>query len=289
MRRYLRLLAVAAATAMRSTALTAESLAVPGVADVQYDLCSLLEEVHAGERVPVIVSGILAIGYEHQVLYDPDRPLCNGAVQPSTWVEYAQQFPENKELNRLLERSRRALVVVRGELFGPARVGPDDPDLALNLAYANRVARRRHGESSSFRTKLVISEIIDTKPVPELSPSQVTYHRPRNAEELLAVKEAALAQYPQRPRQIGLEGDVVIGLTIEDGRVTETLVESGDRLLAEAAVSNVKTWRFESGLNARLFTRFSFQLADPLSQGPPVKVIAELPRRVILIAKADAW
>jgi len=258
-------------------------------ANARVDFCSAIEAIQPGDQLPVILSGIYTLGDEHQILYDPERPLCSGDVQPSTWVEFAPQVEARGELDQILRKSRRALVVLRGELFGPKRLAPDDPAFAVNLAYANRVAGRRYGHHSAFRTKLVVSEVLEAKPVPELTPWEGVWHKPTSAAQLLNVEQAELPQYPTRARQVGLEGDVLVEVTVEGGRVSEASVASGDRLLAEAAVANIRTWRFDRGLKARFNATFSYRLIAPPSGISEARVITDLPRRVTVIASPNNW
>ena len=281
-------LALLALTLVPLPAFAGPAATEPTSAGARVDFCSALEAIRPGDLIPGIFAGIYTLGDEHQVFYDPERPLCNGGVQPSTWVEFAPQVEARSELDQIL-KSRRAFVVLRGELFGPERLGPDDPALAVNLAYANRVAGRRYGHLSAFRTKLVVSAVLEVKPVPESTPWESVWHRPTSAAQLLAVEQAELPQYPPRARQVGLEGDVLVEVTIEGGRVAKTAIAAGDRLLAEAAVANIKTWRFASELKARFSTTFSYKLMSPPSESSESRVIAELPRQVTVIASPNNW
>lgn len=253
------------------------------------DFCGALEAIQPGDQIPVIFSGIYMLGDEHAVFYDPERPLCSGDVQPSTWVEFAPQIEAHRELDQILRKARRAHVVLRGDLFGPKRLGPDDPALAVNLAYANRVAGRRYGHLSAFRTKLVVSSVLEASPMPESTPWASVWHKAMSPAQLVAVEQAELPLYPPRARQVGLQGDVLVEVTVEGGRVAATSVTSGDRLLAEAAIANIETWRFDGELRARFSTTFSYKLASPSSTNPGSRVIAELPRKVTVIASSNNW
>jgi hypothetical protein len=61
---------------------------------------------YAGQTVRV--TAILEVGYEGRVLYDP---ACN---TQSTWVDVTYPFKRSRKLNRLLDKDRRALVIVEG-------------------------------------------------------------------------------------------------------------------------------------------------------------------------------
>lgn len=253
------------------------------------DVCSVLQMIEPGDRIFVTVAGIYSQGYEHRIFYDGNQPLCDGEVQPSTWVEFATGKTAAGELEEILRRSRRASVVFRGEIFGPALLGPDDSTLPVNVAYANRIADRRYGHLSSFRTKLVVSEVVEAKPVPDATPWGGVWHKPPAATEVLTVKQAAMPKYPALARRAGLEGIVLVEVTVENGEVVATSVVAGDRLLSASAVSDIETWKFAEELQARFITTFSYQLRTRAVDASDSQVVAELPRRVTVMASADNW
>ena len=49
-------------------------------------LCAALQSVDRGQELPIVVSGIFAVGRESQFLWDPRQPACEEDVQPSTSV-----------------------------------------------------------------------------------------------------------------------------------------------------------------------------------------------------------
>jgi len=115
-------------------------------------LCSLQEKVADGNHETVLVSGIFSEGLELGILEDANCP------GNATWVELALRSQQNKEkLRKLLERSRRAYVVVEGEFYGPPLPDPKLPDA---------VRKQYHpgwGHLAAFRTKLVVRKIRDVK------------------------------------------------------------------------------------------------------------------------------
>lgn len=253
------------------------------------DFCSALQALRAGDRLPVVLSGIYSVGNEHQVFYDPMNPLCDGNLQPATWVEFSPQAGAHQELDQILRKSRRAYVVLQGALFGPRPLGPDDLTLPLNLAYANRIAGRRYGHHGAFRTQFLVTSVLDARAVPKSTPWAAVWHRPETASRLLAVDEAAMPRYPPRAHRVGLEGDVIVEVVVQNGGVTKTTVLSGDRLLADAAVENIKTWRFNAELEARVNTTFSYRIVPPGDSHTLLSILAELPKRVTLTVPRDDW
>ncbi len=157
-------------------------------------------------------------------------------------------------------------------------------------AYANRVAERRYGHLGAFRTKFFVEDILKVDAVPDSLPWAAVWHEAPDASGRVAVEFGELPQYPPRAQRVGLSGDVIVEFSVEGGLVSTVSVVSGDRLLAEAAVANVKSWRFDSQLQARLTTVFSFKLErSSRDRFEGTRVIAELPKHVTLIAPRDDW
>jgi hypothetical protein len=121
----------------------------------EVSLCSLQTKVAEGKHETVRVSGIYGPGLNHTVLENAECP------SDSTWVELALRSEENKEkLRKLLDRSRRAYVVVEGEFYGPPLPDPKLPE-AVKKDY-----HPGWGHLAAFKTKLVVHAIRDVKPTP---------------------------------------------------------------------------------------------------------------------------
>ncbi len=118
-------------------------------------LCVLQKKVVEGEHQAVRVSGIYGPGLDYTVLEDADCP------NESTWVELALRSQKNKEkLRKMLDRSRRAYVVVEGEFYGPPVPDPKLPE-ALRKSY-----HPGWGHLAAFKTKLVVHAIREVKAAP---------------------------------------------------------------------------------------------------------------------------
>jgi len=118
-------------------------------------LCVLQKEVAEGQHETVRVSGVYGPGLDRTVLEDGECP------SESTWIELALRSEENKEkLRKLLDRSRRAYVVVEGEFYGPPLPDPKLPE-AVKKDY-----HPGWGHLAAFKTKLVVHAIRDVKPAP---------------------------------------------------------------------------------------------------------------------------
>jgi len=95
------------------------------------------------------------------VLEEPSCP------NEGSWVELELRSNENKEkLRKMFEHSRRAYVVVEGELYGPPLPDPKLPEASKKDYHP------RWGHLAAFKTKLVVHTIRDVKAVP-------TDHTPR--------------------------------------------------------------------------------------------------------------
>jgi len=118
-------------------------------------LCLLQKTVSEGNHETVRVSGVFSEGLDLGIMDDAACP------EESTWVELALQSNRNKEkLRRLLDRSRRAYVLVEGEFFGPPLPDPKLPE-SIRKAY-----HPRYGHLGCCRTKLVVHAIREVKAAP---------------------------------------------------------------------------------------------------------------------------
>ena len=247
-------------------------------------LCEVLARVKPGEQIPVIVSGVVVSGPEIQVLFDPEEPACRENVQPATWLEF-DGGANVADINRVLSAGR-ARVVVRGVLHGPRTI-PDDARANPAIAARARAHNRRYGHLSAFRTQLVVERVLSAEPA-SVSNEADWNAVPVSGEAI--VISASAPTYPELARAAGVTGDVRLLITITNGNVSSVEVESGDRLLAQAAADNAKSWRFADATNGTIQATFSYRLerrAAGANLNPRVEL--SLPRRVTIIGAADDW
>ena len=256
--------------------------------DEVLSLCSALEKAGPGEKVPVLLSGAVLIGSEQQVFFDADQPRCSWDVQPSTWVEIEPGAPGSGHLERILKASGLAVVTVRGELYGPPPLGPDDPSLNPVAAYANRVAGRRYGHLGWFRTKLAVRDVLEAAPAPAGLASRLIRDRP--ASHRLQVTAAQVPQYPEMARRAGISGEVVLRCVVKAGKVASTSLLSGDRLLGMKAAANVGTWRFPADTSETLTTTYIYRLERrPSGSSTSPEVELDLPWLARITAPENGW
>ena len=118
-------------------------------------LCVLQKTIAEGQHKTVRVTGIYGPGLDQSVLED------SGCPRESTWVQLGLRSQKNKEkLRKILNRSRRAYVVLEGELFGPPVPDPKLPQ-AVHKSY-----HPGWGHLGAFRTKLIVHTIVDVEPAP---------------------------------------------------------------------------------------------------------------------------
>lgn len=224
-------------------------------------LCDLLTKVQPGEKLTVVVSGTYQTSYEVDVLYDPDQRLCDYDVQPSTAVTFSKAVPLAEGLQRVLHKDYRAFVTVRGVLWGPPLVPADNPAEPALVTTLNRVASPRgYGHMNFSRTKLEVEEVLSWRRMQPGEPNWGTGGKLRPISSIPVVQSAALPKYPRFALHAGVGGEVIVEVIVKDGKVAETKVQSGDRMLVPEVLENIATWAFKSDANAHLTTKFTFEL-----------------------------
>ena len=250
-------------------------------------LCGALGQVGTGDRIEVSLSGIFEVSYETEVFYDPGQRVCAVDVEPATAVVLPPDLVGG-DFSRLLERDHRAYVTFEGILQGPKMVGQDDPSLPIMLSYMNRSAGRRYGHMGSFRTQLVVKRVLASTPVSKGAPRYGEWAMPRSrAPEL---RGAELPTYPETAQRAGIEGVVQAEVRVENGRVMASEILLGDRLLGQAVLANIGTWRFDPTVNARFNTTFVFELERRLTgadQNPRIEL--HLPEYVRVVGAENGW
>ena len=118
-------------------------------------LCVLQKTIAEGQHKTVRVAGMYGPGLDQSVLED------SGCPRESTWVELGLRSQNNKKkLHKILDRSRRAYVVLEGELFGPPLPDPKLPQTIQQSYHPG------WGHLGAFKTKLIVHKILVAKPGP---------------------------------------------------------------------------------------------------------------------------
>lgn len=248
-------------------------------------LCDALAQVKPGDRLPVIVSGVVISGPELQVLFDPDEPVCRENVQPATWVEFAPDA-NVADINRALSGAR-ARVVVQGVLHGPRAVIPDDGRGDPALVARARAHNRRYGHLNAFRTQLVVERVLSAQPVSQSE--EANWNAIPVSSEPIVIS-ASVPIYPELARAAGVAGDVRLLVTVVRGIVNKVEVQTGDRLLAQDASDNIKSWRFAETTDGKIETTFRYRLERrPVGANLNPRVELSLPGLVTIVGAADDW
>jgi hypothetical protein len=252
-------------------------------------LCAALESVDRGQQLPVVVSGVYAVGFEHQILYDPNRVSCDEDVQPLTWIEFADGAEDKTVLTQLLHEDHRASVTFEGTLYGPAPLEPDTPKLPDKWSASDRMRGTRYGHMNAFRTQMVVARVDAAARVPVSTPWNTANFPPDLSQRELQLLHAELPFYPFGARLAGLEGEVQVEVTLKEGKVVATHVISGDRALAAGAVENIKTWTFSPDVNQRFTTRFLYVLERRFGKLNSQKIELNVPTLVKITAPRNGW
>jgi hypothetical protein len=253
-------------------------------------LCELLESITPGKRIPATVRGIIVIGFESTVVYDPASPYCPLDVQSTTEVEFSSSTPGTKQMAEIARLGDgRAYVTLKGVLWGPGEVKDDGVSSNLIAAYYGKWAER-YGHGAFSRTKFVVDDVLESAPVPATVPSLGEASRPDPKSPIPILREAAVPLYPAIARNAQISGEVIAQVTIKGGRATSTTVKSGDRVLAQAAVKNIATWRFDEDVEATLTTKFDFILEiRKTGDDRNTRLELMLPSSARIIAAAYLW
>jgi hypothetical protein len=258
----------------------------------EIDLCSALEAVGPGERLDVIVSGVVISGFEARFLFDPERPLCKWDVQPSTWLEFdLGGLPAAGRPREMLEGGP-AFVKVRGVLLGPPAVPPDDPELSPGEALARRLSGiRRYGHLGSFRTQLLVRKVLEVGAIAEEhSAAFPVINRPEPSKGVGRAGEGILPWYPEMARRRGVSGALTMEVEVVAGRIASVDRLHGDRLLEDATVATIKSWRFGADVNERFATVFVYRLERRLTHSSrSERIELDLPWLVRVTAASDEW
>jgi hypothetical protein len=254
----------------------AESLAQPIAQKTgpnAVSLCVLQKKVVEGEHETVRVFGIYGPGLDHTVLEDAECP------SESTWVELALRSQKNKEgLRKMLDRSRRAYVVLEGEFYGPPVPDPKLPE-AIRKSY-----HPGWGHLAAFKTKLVVHAIREVKAAPpEQSDDSFLSQPPTD----LRLEHADVPFYPPMARIADITGTVQIEVTIKNGVMAITEVKSpAPPILVNATLENLKTWKFASDANAafRITYIYEVEREGTASPGNP-RIEMQLPNLIKITAQ----
>jgi hypothetical protein len=128
-------------------------------------MCAVLRNAADYSQKLVRLRGILAVGAEQTVLYDPE---C-GKGMADAEVAVTPKFKPNRRLGSLLKKNRRAWVVAEGNFYGP-ELAQIDPKLPQWMQDKLKGTLTRYGHLGSYSTMIEITKIIRAEAVPPETP-----------------------------------------------------------------------------------------------------------------------
>jgi hypothetical protein len=154
----------------RATWITAAVLALsarPSSAEdsAPLNLCAVVRSAADYSRKVVRLRGILAVGLEQAVLYDPE---CAKGMADAE-IAVTPKFKRNRRLDSLLKKYRRAWVVAEGTFYGP-ELAQIDPKLPQWMKDKLKGTMTRYGHLNSYASMIEVTKIIRAEPVPPDTP-----------------------------------------------------------------------------------------------------------------------
>jgi hypothetical protein len=129
------------------------------------NVCAVLRSAADYSRKLVRLRGILAVGAEQAVLYDPE---CAQGIREAELAATAK-FKRNRRLDHLLKKNRRAWVVVEGTFYGP-ELAQIDPKLPQWMKNNLKGTMTRYGHLGSYSSMIEIIKVIRVDAVPADTP-----------------------------------------------------------------------------------------------------------------------
>lgn len=126
--------------------------------DQALSLCEVVDDSAKYHEQTVRVHAVFAVGPETGWLYDPD---CQGG-RGLTDVEIRNDATGAiEELDRLIEKEKRASVVLEGVFYGPEVFRNVDPRLPPGIRKRLEKSRRRYGHMDAFPTMIDVTRVIE--------------------------------------------------------------------------------------------------------------------------------
>jgi TonB family protein len=107
-------------------------------------------------------------------------------------------------------------------------------------------------ECHDYRLRITVAAVLIWVMAPLIGLGQQS-----NAPRVLS---ASVPFYPRAPQHAHVEGTVRLRVSTDGARVANVQIESGQPMLAQAALENVKTWRFDAHSRTSFAVTFRYQL-----------------------------
>jgi hypothetical protein len=89
--------------------------------------------------------------------------------------------------------------------------------------------------------------------------------------------EAAVPMYPPIWRAAHLTGKVIVRVTVKEGHVVETAVQSGETHLQVPTTSNLKTWHFDDHISGTFTVSYTYEISGEPTDNPTNPKVEMLP------------
>lgn len=246
-------------------------------------LCRALESVQPGDKIPIIVRGIYAVDY----LYSLDLEHCESEEIPQTCVEFSPDVELSRDFEKLHDslESGRVAVTFLGILYGPQR--PEVPPVATDVPVEHRRWARNSMSKwycgNRFTTKLIVKSVLSYEAA-ALDVPWPGQNQPSNG--VPPPISIAIPRYPPIARNVEYEGVVLVAVTISDGKVVDAQAQFGDDLLVKETLENVKSWRFEPGVQGKFTVEYDYRLENALDDDELNEIVElRLPKYIRIVGR----
>ena len=251
-------------------------------------ICDAVAGLRPGDRVPVVVR-VVVFTLVHA--FDSQQRCCSNGVASTIYLRYeneAQEQPIFPEYERLVQAPGPPVsAVLEGVL--EARPLPKDkefyPEMPMKLrAVVNYTNRVRSPESRDYAATLRVYRIRSFEPA-SLEALDALDEQCQAPEAPIPLN-LDLPPYPKYAHYLNYQGDVLVLVKVEGGKVVSAKLQVGDAVVAEEALRNVRTWRFDESVNTAFTVRYKFRLEerDVTREGLNPRYELRLPYEVTVIA-----
>jgi|SRR6185437_3180013 len=98
-----------------------------------------------------------------------------------------------------------------------------------------------------------------------------------SSSETAILERATIPWYPPIARAANITGRVVVKITVNAGKVTNTEVISGNHYLALGTVANLNTWRFQNDVYGTFTITYNYSISGEETLSPTNPRVEILP------------
>lgn len=223
-------------------------------------LCSAVTNLLPGDKIPVVVQGIYYAG----VLFDLKHSCCGGGLDSRVCVRFTAEAEKSRNFREFIELARDPdgpplIVAFEGLLEAhplPKRTS-FDPRMPLKLRAAVRSGDAALPECGFYEYALRVYRIRSFDPGHGQPPSSLGCGKQPTE---VAPLRLDVPGYPKFALLLSYEGNVLVLLSVQNGKVVGAKLQFGDALLAGEALANARSWQFSEDVNQEFTVRYRFRL-----------------------------